>query len=245
MKGYRAKFFKENAILESIEILTWAVRQPCFMTIEVKETFGVHRDSYKDFDHEIDERVRKLLKSGMILVADEGLLKTQEAILKSQEIARLSGAAVQKQEVLGELTFEKIASIREALAKLKSEKRGKGRPPRIYFVTSAAAKYVDSRSIDFIEKAQALEVSVPQDKMLDYLYQTADRMMKEDMFEDLNRALYWVPPADLSTDILLGVLAATLAGKVKLPSRAEFFKEALEISKARGEAADDLFQGLE
>lgn len=165
MKGFRPAFYNENPNLTSIEILAWAVKQPCFTMSEVKSAFAKALEEYVDSDHEVSERLRKLLKSGMIVVADEGLLATQEAILKAKDAAQKSAyrpKTAQKdepEELVGTVTPERLSIIRQVLLEMKGQKRGKGRPPRLYFTTQAASKYVEGRAEDLAAIAKAKEKS--------------------------------------------------------------------------------------
>lgn len=164
--GYRPSFYNENPNLTSIEILAWAVKQPCFTMSEVKAAFGKQLEEYVDADHEISERLRKLLKSSMIVVADEGMIATQEAILKAKEQAeksayrlKVAGRKEEAEDLVGAITPDRLSVIRQVLLEMKGQKRGKGRPPRLYFTTQAASKYVEGRAEDLaaIAKAKAKE----------------------------------------------------------------------------------------
>lgn len=160
MKGFRPSFYSENPNLQSIEILAWAVKQPCFTLSDVKAAFAKQLEEYVDSTHEMSERLRKLAKSGMIVVADEGLLVTQEKILEANEAAKRSQyrkpvkQEEPKEDLVGTITPERLSIIRQVLMEMKNQKRGKGRPPRLYFTTQAASKYVESRAADLLEIAK-------------------------------------------------------------------------------------------
>ena len=159
MKGFRPSFYSENPNLQSIEILAWAVKQPCFTLGDVKAAFSVQLVEYVDSTHEMSERLRKLAKSGMIVVADEGLLVTQEKILEANEAAKKSqyrkpDKDEEPKDLIGAITPDRLSIIRQVLLEMKNQKRGKGRPPRLYFTTQAASKYVESRAADLLEIAK-------------------------------------------------------------------------------------------
>lgn len=160
MKGFRPSFYNEDAKLRSIEILAWAVTLPAFTIMKAKTHFEIQLQDYRDPDHEISERLRKLLKSGMIVIADDEALNLQKSILEARERAEIEDAQRTRkpipkvEEVQGEITLERLATIKKALVDLQNEKRGAGRPPRLYFTTQAAAKYVESRAQDLAAIAE-------------------------------------------------------------------------------------------
>lgn len=160
MQGFRPSFYNEDAALQSIEILAWAVKQPCFTIMDAKSFFEVQLEGYRDPDHEISERLRKLLKSGMLVIAEHGALDTQEAIMrakakeqeqKERELQAQGKKIPQREEdPIGTITLERLLIIKQFLSEIENnkKKRGRGRPPRLYFTTQAAAKYVESRADD-------------------------------------------------------------------------------------------------
>lgn len=145
MKGFRPAFYEENPNLRSIEILAWAVKEPCFTLSGVKEAFADQLGVYADPTHEVSERLRKLAKSGMIVVADERLISSKEKTLD---------AVGAPEDRVGAITPERLSVIRQTLQEMNdpSVKRGKGRPPRLYFTTQAAAKYVETRAAEASKK---------------------------------------------------------------------------------------------
>lgn len=241
MKGYRARFFKSNAPLESIEILTWAAGLSCFTMEEAKENFSYCASRYKNFDHEISERLRKLLKSEMIVVADDGAIDAQEKQLAAKELD--PEKAPSQEEAL--LIRERLDIIRQVLAEMKNEKRGKGRPPRLYFTNKAAEKYVETRSIDFVHRAVALEAMGKPSDAVSLVNTISQRMISENRVEDLDRALFSVDLPSLSSMLVMALLQSTSQERRRLPSRAEFFGETMKLAAARGEPIDHFSKLLE
>ena len=83
------------------------------------------------------------------------------------------------------------------------------------------------------------------DSALDALYDRVDDLLKTGEFEALNDMLQDARVGSLSTDVLLGVLTATLPARSKLPARAKFFHDAGAAIRGRGEWENGLLAGLE
>jgi hypothetical protein len=80
---------------------------------------------------------------------------------------------------------------------------------------------------------------------LDLIYDAADHMMRKGEFAQLDSVLANVRVSDLSVDILLAILTATLPAKSRLPSRTRFFNEIEKSLRDRDEYEDGLLTGLE
>lgn len=130
MKGFRADFYNADAALRSIEILEWAGGRSSFLSSDVRKHFDGQLAGYKDADHEVSERLRKLLKSENIVVVTAAYLSGELAV------GRLGG---QEASELG-LLLEQIEAG-----------GGRGRKPRLYAISHAGRRYLASRSAD--EKA--------------------------------------------------------------------------------------------
>ena len=126
-KGFRPEFYNEDARLHTIEILAWAAKRDVFTLREARQDFNSDLMEYKDPDHEISERIRKLIKSEMVVVVTTGLLKN----LVSTDMMK------------GKLA----AAIEQRLSEIQAAKVP-GRPPRIYMATQAGQKYVETRKED-------------------------------------------------------------------------------------------------
>jgi len=82
------------------------------------------------------------------------------------------------------------------------------------------------------------------DAQLDTLYGWADGLMSSGRFADLDAAIAAYRPDEMPTDILLGVLTATLPAKSKLPARVQFYLDVERLVNARGENGPGLLDGL-
>ncbi len=80
---------------------------------------------------------------------------------------------------------------------------------------------------------------------LDLLYERIDQFFRRGRFADVDSIVANTNYATLSTNLLVGLLTATLPAKSKLPSRAHLFRQAESLIKERREWDDDLLTGLE
>lgn len=129
--GYRASFYPENPRLRSIEILGWAAARPCFTVAEARRAFDRQLGTYKNPDHEISERLRKLLKSGMITWTDPWAIEREHRLLQDKKAPRQA--------------FDRLSQIRKTWEAMQAAPRRAGRPARLYFVTQAGLAYVERR----------------------------------------------------------------------------------------------------
>lgn len=114
------------------------------------------------------------------------------------------------------------------------------------FGIAATHQYKTKASLqDFLEPALKLEQRGHIDSALDALYDRIDDLLKTGEFMTLDEMLRQASAGSFSTDILLGVLTATLPARSKLPGRAKFFAEAEGSIRARGEWENGLLAGLE
>jgi hypothetical protein len=96
----------------------------------------------------------------------------------------------------------------------------------------------------FIERAERLAKMNQVDAGLDLLYDSVDYLLKAGRFRDLDRIISQSRAEDLSLDILLGVLTATLPARSRLAARARFLEQVRSILSSRGEHDDALLCGL-
>jgi hypothetical protein len=80
---------------------------------------------------------------------------------------------------------------------------------------------------------------------LDLIYDSVDDLLRKGNFDQLDSMLAAFPIAELSVDMLLGILTATLPAKSRLPSRGKLFKEIEKTLKERNELEEGLLTGLE
>jgi hypothetical protein len=101
------------------------------------------------------------------------------------------------------------------------------------------------RTETFISRAQCLAAGGQIDAALDLTYDSIDQMMHQDHLNQLDGILAALAAGDLATDLLLGILTATLPAKNRLPARGRLFKEAERVMRQRGDYEDGLLAGLE
>lgn len=86
-------------------------------------------------------------------------------------------------------------------------------------------------------------------KLLDTIYDTADRLMRYGQFTELDARLRNLNVRNMNEEEILGWLTATLPAKSKLKERPEFYKYAFEVIWDRGGRSfpelEELFKGLE
>lgn len=107
---------------------------------------------------------------------------------------------------------------------------------------SATAKSVVET---FIDRANRLDALNHTDAALDLLYDAVDDLLRRGNFDRIDELLQDVATSDLSLNVLLGLLTATLPARSRLRSRTEFFQRVDETLRIRGEWEEGLLVGLE
>ena len=92
---------------------------------------------------------------------------------------------------------------------------------------------------------QTCHISGTIDETLDQLYDLIDEKFTAGHFEEVNRFLNNVRVKDIHTDILMGILTATLPAKNKLPARETFMAKTEAIIRERHEWEEGMGKGLE
>ena len=92
---------------------------------------------------------------------------------------------------------------------------------------------------------QACRLVTSIDEALDRVYDEIDAKFVAGQFEDVNRFLLMLRVQDVHTDILLGILTATLPAKSKLASRDAFMARTEAVIRERNEWEEGLGKGLE
>ncbi len=127
---------------------------------------------------------------------------------------------------IGEL-FE--ASIRDALNEIIEKQR---KSPR-------------SRTDNFVDTANRLVGQRQVDAALDVIFARVDEMFCHDRFVECDALLRRISVGDYSTDILLGLLTATLPAKSRLKARPDFYSRVEAEIHRRGEMEPGLLTGLD
>ena len=97
----------------------------------------------------------------------------------------------------------------------------------------------------FIQRANRLHRTGYRNAATDLVYDRVDEMMRHDQLRELDSLLQSAPADELTVDVLLALLTATLPVKTRLTSRPEFVKRTERVLKSRGEYDDGLLTGLE
>jgi hypothetical protein len=80
---------------------------------------------------------------------------------------------------------------------------------------------------------------------LDLLYDSVDRLMQKGEFQRLDSVLSGLVVSELSLDLMLGFLTATLPARKRLASRMALYQKIEQELKQRGEYEEGLLTGLE
>jgi len=80
---------------------------------------------------------------------------------------------------------------------------------------------------------------------LDLIYDSVDELMRQGEFQQLDALLAGLPVAEMSVDVLLGYLTASLPARSRLPSRNALYAKTEQTLKERGELEAGLLHGLE
>ncbi len=109
---------------------------------------------------------------------------------------------------------------------------------RVYNPSSA-------RRETFVQRAQRLDAKGRTDAALDLIYDSTDQMLRDGQFDGIDLLLLQLCVKDLSTDMLLGLLTATLPARSRLQRRGDFFLDVKNSLRDRQELDDGLLTGLE
>ena len=112
-------------------------------------------------------------------------------------------------------------------------------------VVVASAPQATTHVAAFVERANQLDTSGHSDAALDILYAAIDKMFRSGAFADVDAILRDVTVADLSMNILIGLLTTTLPVRRRLPARPGFFQRVESILRKRGQLKEGLLAGLE
>lgn len=94
-----------------------------------------------------------------------------------------------------------------------------------------------------LTQAIAIEATAGVDEALDYIYREFDTLMWAGDFAAIDQALA-ISAEDVSVDIILALLTATLPIKSQLAEREAFFQRAHQALKSRNLYENGLFDGL-
>lgn len=146
-------FMGPDGRLKSYDILKWAVDRGPFILRGVVDAFSdqlskkINKDRESLAHKDASERLRKLLKSGMIMVVAVDSLKSLTRPYKSQVKRRNEKTGKWEKTVIVVeplLTEEKAQEYNNEIGELGTVK-GRGRKPRVYLATRKGRQYVEFR----------------------------------------------------------------------------------------------------
>lgn len=98
--------------------------------------------------------------------------------------------------------------------------------------------------VHFLKEALAFEEAGNLRQALGLVYRRVEVMMELGMTDLLNEEIASFAADKIGTDVLLGLLTATLPVKSKLPSRRHLFRQTKRILKARKHYERGILDGL-
>lgn len=110
--------------------------------------------------------------------------------------------------------------------------------------TEQASTVSSTVTINFVSEAIKCEEAGNLRGALRSIYENAERLMQFGLFSELDAELASSDLERAGTDLLLGILTATLPRKSMLPSRKRLFRETKRILKRRGHYERGLLSGL-
>jgi len=147
-------FISPDGRLKTYEILNWAVQQGPFILRDVIKQFRdllsdkLDKDGQSLAEKDASERIRKLMKSGMIMVVTPSSLETltkpyeAEVRRRNPESGKWKKAVVIVEPLLKKNQVDDYAQAIKAL----STSSGRGRKPRVYLATRKGQEYVKFRT---------------------------------------------------------------------------------------------------
>jgi hypothetical protein len=116
-------------------------------------------------------------------------------------------------------------------------------------ITSRIENLLESRDAvarsSFLDRARRLGNVGQTDAALDIIFDQIDELLLSRDFARVDELLSTTLANDLSADLLLGILTATLPAKSHLVQRTTFYEQVEAALRERGELEDDLLVGLE
>ena len=112
-------------------------------------------------------------------------------------------------------------------------------------IPEARKETAPSRAGNFVRMANRLAEQGRVDAALDLIFARVDESFRSGEFSDCDQLLQRLSVGDYETDVLLGLLTATLPARSLLPSRPDFFLRAEAEIQRRGEMEPGLLTGLD
>jgi hypothetical protein len=102
-----------------------------------------------------------------------------------------------------------------------------------------------ARCETFLQRSNRLSQSGNTDAGLDIVYDAVDELLRNGEFDELNQHLAALAVAKYSTDILIGLLTATLPARRRLSARPSLLTAVEATIRERGEYGEGILTGLD
>ncbi len=110
---------------------------------------------------------------------------------------------------------------------------------------SGGSRIGQSHQLSFVGRAKRLSEVDRLNSALDLVYDSIDEMLRTGKLSQLDSILATIPVNELSRDLLIGFLTATLPARSRLPARKKLFADTMRSLSERGEFEEGLLTGLE
>lgn len=236
--------------------MTTQIRLPEHQIADLATIRGLQPQLLQSIIRELEGLESVPLRPGVLLAAIQGALGDQAAAAESVTRVALSSNGLMRQ--LGLSAEEFAAGLRAAIereAEWASEAIQQWSQIEPYFreliglravrlVANATAAELGTTAEPFLRRAQRLDDQGSTDAALDLLYDSIDELMRTGRHSTINSIFCEISPTNLSLDLLLGILTATLPARSRLPARAKFLEAVREELRRRGEHEETLLTGL-
>ena len=112
-------------------------------------------------------------------------------------------------------------------------------------IPEAEQEAAPSRAGNLVEMANRLAEQSRVGAALDLIFARVDETFRRGEFSDCDELLQHLAVGDFNTDVLIGLLTATLPGRSLLPSRPDFYSRTKAEIQRRGEMEPVLLTGLD
>lgn len=116
---------------------------------------------------------------------------------------------------------------------------------RVQLSLEHSGRFSRSQEVSFVRGAQELEARDYEEASLDLIYDSVDELLQKGEFAEVDRVLREISVDELSVDLLLALLTATLPAADRLECRSTLFIQIEKSLRERNELDDTLLLGLE
>ncbi|MBC7818835.1 MAG: hypothetical protein IAG10_18245 [Planctomycetaceae bacterium] len=208
-------------------------RRPLVTDIEILQ-FGEQERRRKEFNSPATECAESFLKHLKTIgtVPDVSEIALWATIPSEPSMVRMTVQGeweIRNDSALAAIGELLEVSVRDALKEIFEKRR---ETPR-------------SRADNFVDISSRLARQGQVDAALDVIFARVDEMFRQGLFSECDALLRRIPAGDYSTDVLLGLLTATLPAKSCLQARPDFYLRTEAEIQRRGEMEPGLLTGLD